>query len=105
MKNNKQKNNINKITKDSFQIIPKENLELIIQKYKTTNIPESKINKELNKNEKKKEKNNIKNAIKNNAEIQKEKKIEKSNKKEMNVKIIEDNRINKKFESFLHNEI
>ena len=101
MKSIKQIKNINEITKDSFQIIPKQNLELIIQKYKKAIIPEFKINKDIDKNEKKK----AKNTIKNNIEIQKEKKIEKSNKKEISLKIIEDNKINKKYESFLHNEI
>ena len=101
MKNINQKNYINKITKNSFQIIPKENLDLIIQKYKTTDNTNSKINKELDKNEKKEGKNNVKN----NVEIKKEKKIEKSKEKEMLIKIIEDNKINKKYESFLHNEI
>ena len=104
MKDVTKKNIINEITKDSFQIISKKNLELIIQKYKRTKIPyreESKINNETDEIKEKKEKKVIKNFIK----VQKEKKIEKLKKKEVNPKIIEDNKLNKKYESFLHNEI
>ena len=103
-KNIRQKNIINEITKDSFQIISKQIPVYIFQKFNRIPIAdkeESKINKKDDETKKKKEKNVIKNLVQN----QKDKKYEILKKKEINTKIIEDNKLNKKYESFLHNEI